>query len=44
MGHHSRRITGIPCIMLIAPDGTIVSRDKQGDELKADVAAAMQKK
>lgn len=37
-------ITGIPCIMLIAPDGTIVSRDKQGDELKADVAAAMQKK
>lgn len=31
-------ISGIPCIMLIAPDGTIVSRDLQGDELKADVA------
>lgn len=31
-------ISGIPCIMLIAPDGTIVSRDKQSDELKADVA------
>lgn len=31
-------IAGIPCIMLIGPDGTILSRDKQGDELKADVA------
>ena len=31
-------ITGIPCIMLIAPDGTIVSRDKQSEELCADVA------
>lgn len=31
-------ISGIPCIMLIAPDGTIVSRDKQDDELRADVA------
>lgn len=31
-------ISGIPCIMLIAPDGTIVSRDKQSDDLKADVA------
>ncbi len=30
-------ISGIPCIMLIAPDGTIVSRDKQGAALKADV-------
>ena len=30
-------ITGIPCIMLIGPDGTILSRDKQGDELIADV-------
>jgi len=30
-------ISGIPCIMLIAPDGTIVSRDKQGTDLKADV-------
>ncbi len=34
-------ITGIPCIILFGPDGTIISRDKQGDELKADVAAAM---
>lgn len=31
-------ISGIPCIMLIAPDGTILSRDLQGDELKAAVA------
>ncbi len=30
-------ISGIPCIILISPDGTILSRDKQGDELKADV-------
>lgn len=35
-------ISGIPCIILIAPDGTIVSRGKQSDELKADVAKAMQ--
>lgn len=35
-------ILGIPCIILIAPDGTIVSRDKQGDELVADVEAAME--
>lgn len=34
-------ISGIPCIMLISPDGTIVSRDKQGDELRAAVAAAL---
>ena len=34
-------ISGIPCIMLIAPDGTIVSRDLQGDELKAAVADAL---
>ncbi|MDE6556814.1 MAG: AhpC/TSA family protein [Duncaniella sp.] len=34
-------ISGIPCIILIAPDGTIVSRDKQGDELVADVDKAM---
>lgn len=33
-------INGIPCIILFAPDGTILSRDKQGDELKADVKAA----
>ncbi len=31
-------IQGIPCILIIGPDGTIISRDKQGDELKADVA------
>ena len=34
-------ISGIPCIILIAPDGTIVSRDKQGEELIKDVEAAM---
>lgn len=34
-------ISGIPCIILIAPDGTIVSRDKQGAELVKDVEAAM---
>ena len=34
-------ISGIPCIILFAPDGTIVSRDKQDDALRADVAAAM---
>lgn len=33
-------ISGIPCIILYGPDGTILSRDKQGDELKADVRAA----
>lgn len=33
-------INGIPCIILYGPDGTILSRDKQGDELKADVRAA----
>lgn len=37
-------ISGIPCIMLIGPDGTILSRDKQDDELCADVAAAISKK
>ena len=34
-------ISGIPCIMLISPDGTILSRDLQGDELKAAVAEAL---
>ncbi len=34
-------ISGIPCIILIAPDGTIVSRDKQGQDLINDVDAAM---
>ncbi len=33
-------ISGIPCIILYGPDGKILSRDKQGDELKADVRAA----
>lgn len=36
-------ISGIPCIILIAPDGTILSRDKQGDELKAEVTAILTK-
>lgn len=35
--------TGIPCIILFGPDGTILSRGKQGDELKAAVAAALGK-
>ncbi len=35
-------ISGIPCIMLIGPDGTILSRDKQDDELRADVKALME--
>lgn len=35
-------INGIPCIILYGPDGTILSRDKQGDELKADVKAAFE--
>lgn len=34
-------ISGIPCIMLISPDGTILSRDLQGDQLKAAVADAL---
>lgn len=34
-------IQGIPCILLINPEGIIVSRDKQGDELVSDVDAAM---
>ncbi len=34
-------IAGIPCIILFAPDGTIVCRDLQGDELKQAVSAAM---
>ena len=37
-------IRGIPCIILFGPDGTIISRDKQGDELRAAVDAAMAKK
>lgn len=34
-------ISGIPCIIIIGPDGTIISRDKQGDELKEDVRKAL---
>lgn len=34
-------ILGIPCIILFAPDGTIVSRDQQGDDLKAAVGSAL---
>lgn len=36
-------ISGIPCIILFAPDGTIVSRDKQDADLMHDVEAAMNK-
>lgn len=36
-------IQGIPCIILIGPDGTILSRDKQDDELINEVKAAMDK-
>lgn len=35
---------GIPCIILFGPDGTIISRDKQNDELRAAVANAMENK
>lgn len=34
-------ISGIPCIILIDPNGKIVSRDKQSQELIDDVDAAM---
>lgn len=34
-------IQGIPCILLINPEGIIVSRDKQGDALVNDVENAM---
>ena len=36
-------ILGIPCIMVIGPDGTILLRDLQGQELKDAVAAIMTK-
>jgi hypothetical protein len=36
-------ISGIPCIILYGPDGTILSRDKQDDALRADVRAALEK-
>ena len=35
-------ITGIPTILIIGPDGTILSRDKQDDELRAEVKAVME--
>lgn len=35
-------ISGIPCIILIDPQGKIVSRDKQGDELRNAVASALE--
>ena len=35
-------ISGIPCIILIDPNGKIVGRDKQDEELIADVEAAME--
>lgn len=34
-------ISGIPCIILIGPDGTILSRDKQDEDLVADVTKAL---
>ena len=37
-------ISGIPCIILFDPQGKIVSRDKQGQDLVADVAKAMESK
>ncbi len=36
-------ISGIPCIILFGPDGTIISRDKHDAELKADVARVFEK-
>ena len=36
-------ISGIPHIILFSPDGTIISRGKQGDDLKAAVDAEMSK-
>lgn len=32
-------ISGIPCIILFGPDGTILSRDKQDADLRADIKA-----
>lgn len=36
-------ISGIPTIILFDPEGNIVSRGKQGDDLRADVARALGK-
>lgn len=35
-------IPAIPCIILFGPDGTIIARDKTGDDLRAAVKAAME--
>lgn len=35
-------INGIPCIILIGPDGTILSRNQQGEQLKKEVRDALQ--
>jgi thiol-disulfide isomerase/thioredoxin len=35
-------ISGIPCIILYGPDGKIISRDKQDDELRAAVKNAIE--
>lgn len=35
-------ISGIPTILIIGPDGTILSRDKQDEELRADVKAVIE--
>lgn len=37
-------ISGIPCIILIGPDGTILSRDKQDADLVSDVMNALRSK
>lgn len=37
-------VNGIPHIILFAPDGTIAARNLRGEELKAKVAEAMEKK
>lgn len=34
-------IMGIPSVILVSPDGIIVSRDRRGDELKAVIAEAL---
>ena len=31
-------ITGIPCIILFGPDGTILARDLHGDDISATIA------
>lgn len=36
-------ISGIPCVLLIGPDGKILSRGKQGAQLKAEVAKYLDK-